>query len=187
MQAKHEQESGIVLPEDVAKKVMHEYRVVIRSLLDTNSTDVVQNDSLRHAAVILEEMVKHAKTSFYAVAQTLNKTAWNNAVVQALAEAKRRDVDIELLVTNPDSASLAHLNGWDESIRTCIKTISDELRESSLELYNFAVMDRRSFRFERNKITGAALFCANNPEFSTAALNCFCVLKRNASSIASIS
>jgi hypothetical protein len=169
-----------VLSSELREKVMREYRVIIRSLLDTNSQEIVENASLSHAAVILEEMVRHAKTSFIAVAQSLNKDAWNDQVVQALAEAKQRGVDIDLLVTNQDNASLAHLNDWDFSVRKCIRKISEKVRESGIHLENFAVMDRKALRFEVDKEHASAVFCANSPEAATTILKHFQCLKEEA-------
>ena len=172
--------------EKFMEQMMHEYRVVIRSLLDAQSTDFVENASLSHAAVILEEMVRDAKTSFFAVADSLNPIAWNSDVVQSLSEAKRRGVDIELLVTTPDDASLSHLNGWDESVRSCIRRISDKVRRSGVELANFAIMDRRAFRFEMDKDRASAVFCANNKTFAAKLVDSFRFLKSDALSLAPV-
>lgn len=168
------------LPEDIAKKTMHEYRVVIRSLLDTNSEDVVQNESLSHAAIILAEMAQHAKNSFFAIAQSLNHEAWDEEVVQALADALRRGVDIELLVTDTDEANLAHLRSWNGEIRNCIKKVSAKILNLGFDLPNFAVMDGKALRFEVDKKCASATFCANVPRNALIAQGWFRTLKQGA-------
>lgn len=169
------------LPEDITKKTMREYREVIHSLLDNDSEDVVENGSLSHAAIILDEMVQHAKKSFFAIAQSLDSSAWDAAVVQSLADAKRRGVRIELLVTETDERNLTHLQMWDDEIRSCIMKVSDKIKSFGLDLPNFAVMDEKALRFEVDKQHACATFCANVPRRALIAANWFDTLKQDAS------
>lgn len=168
------------LSEDIAKKTMHEYRVVIQSLLDTSSEDVVQNESLSHAAIILAEMARHAKNSFFAIAQSLNPEAWGGEVVQALADARRRNVDIELLVTETDENKLVHLRAWNDDVRACIKKVSAKILNLGFDLPNFAVMDGKALRFEVDKKCASATFCANVPQDALVAQGWFQTLKQGA-------
>lgn len=174
----------LALPEDIVKKTMQEYRIVIRSLFDTQSAEIVHNASLSHAAVILEEMVQRAKSTFYAIARNLNRTAWNSEVVQALVSAKRRGVEIELLVTDTDIGNFAHLKEWDETVRACIKMVSAGVRAGKLP--NFAVMDRKALRYEVDQAQATAAFCANNPKYALPAFEWFQMLKEGAEPLPSI-
>lgn len=169
-----------VLSSELREKVMREYRAIICSLLDTNSPEMVENASLSHAAVILEEMARHATKSFFAIAHTLNPEAWNPAVVQSLADAQQRGVDIELLVTETDETHLAHLQAWDEGIRSRVMKISDKIKSFGLNLPNFSVMDEKALRFEVDKQHACAMFCANVPERALIAESWFKTIKQGA-------
>lgn len=176
----------LVLSEGMVQRTMQEYRTVIRSLFDTNSSEIVHNASLDHAAVILEEMVRRAKLSFFAIAQNLNEKAWNNAVVNALAEANRRGIDVELLVTEKDKGKLSHLKKWNATIVPCIKMVSDEIRKVEDPLPNFAVMDQKALRYEVNQARATAAFSANIPKYALPAFDWFLSLKAGARPLLSV-
>ena len=175
-----------LLIEEIAQRTMQEYRTVIRSLFDTDSSEVVHNASLEHAAVILEEMVRRAKLSFFAIAKNLNEKAWNSKVVQALVEARRRGVVVELLVTDSDRQNLTHLKNWDATVIPCIKMVSEAVRKKEKLLHNFAVMDQKAFRYEVDQTKATAVFGANNPKYALSAFAWFLDLKKGAVPLAPV-
>ena len=84
--------------ENNAEAILLEYRKTVRNLFDTGASDVIDNSSPRHAAILIEEMVRHANVSFRAFAGRMNPTVWNLNVMDALDEAIKRGVDVQLLV-----------------------------------------------------------------------------------------
>ena len=78
--------------------ILLEYRKTVRNLFDTGASDVIDNSSPRHAAILIEEMVRHAQVSFCAFAGRMNPDVWNANVMAALKEAIQRGVLVRLLV-----------------------------------------------------------------------------------------
>lgn len=155
-----------------------EYRAIIRYLLESKSTRVIPNSSQGHASVIIEEMVRHAGSSFLAVAQRLNPAVWGARVVEALSDAISNGIDVSLLVV--DGTGIGHTADWPETLRSRIRRISAKDAEEEANTLNFAVMDGNAIRIEFDKGKCQAAFCANNEELAGLARRRFEALSRSA-------
>lgn len=142
-----------------------EYRKTVRNLFDTGASDVIDNSSPRHAAILLEEMIRHANVSFRAFAGRMNPTVWNINVMGALNDAIERGVNVQLLVeqdcepiqngTMPDIVRRA--------VRRCLATEGF----SPASFSHCATGDCQSFRLEMDRDKKTAAFAANNPALAS--------------------
>lgn len=149
------------------------YRALVRKLIESGSTHQLPNSSPKHAAIIIEEMVRHAKDSFVAVSDCFDSSVWGSEVVQALVEACRKGVSVGLLAVK----SAEHIDNWDPEVRSCVRRLSDDDAASDAKTANFAVMDKRALRLETDKSKFLASFFANNAELAGLAFERFGVLK----------
>lgn len=147
-------------------RLMNEYRANVVALFENESSDLAGNSSYRHAAVLIEEMVKHAKTTFYAFAGRMNPIVWNDAVMSALDKAKSNGVDIKLVI---EEKCEPIINGtMPENLRCCVrKARPDILARLRDELSHCASGDGKSLRIETNSEQKTAIFSANRPDMAT--------------------
>ena len=147
--------------------ILLEYRKTVRNLFDTGASDVIDNSSPRHAAILIEEMVRHAQVSFCAFAGRMNPDVWNANVMAALKEAIQRGVLVRLLV---EKECLPIDGGMmPESVRTTVRKLSPDIDAS--DYGHCAVGDGRSFRMEMDDSIKSAAFSANNAALAGRMLN----------------
>lgn len=144
----------------IEELVLHEYRLTVRNLLLSSGQGIVANSSPRHATIILEEMIRGAKTSFIASAEQMSGEVWTDEVLRLLCEAKRRNVVIRLLVEKK-CVPLAEGRLPNELVGCIRKAVDGHCDETFL---NLAVMDGVAYRLELDKKTKEAAFCANGAE-----------------------
>ena len=151
--------------------ILLEYRKTVRNLFDTGASDVIDNSSPRHAAILIEEMVRHAQVSFRAFAGGMNPVVWNINVMNALKEAIERGVNVQLLVEH-DCEPI--LNGTmpdivRRAVRRCVASGDFDPKNFS----HCATGDRQSFRMEMDQDTKTAAFSANNEGFASRVADIF--------------
>ena len=154
-----------------AEAMLIEYRKTVRNLFDTGASDVIDNSSPRHAAILIEEMVRHAQVSFRAFAGGMNPAVWNISVMNALKEAIERGVNVQLLVEH-DCEPIVNGSMPDivrRAVRRCVA--SEDFTPASFS--HCATGDRQSFRMEINPAEATAAFSANNPGFASRVADIF--------------
>lgn len=142
-----------------------EYRKTVRNLFDTGASDVIDNSSPRHAAILIEEMVRHAQVSFRAFAGGMNPAVWNINVMSALSDAIARGVNVQLLVVH-DCEPIKNGSMPDivrRAVRRCVASEGFNPDDFS----HFATGDSRSFRMEMDPAAKTAAFSANSPELAS--------------------
>lgn len=148
-----------------AEAMLIEYRKTVRNLFDTGASDVIDNSSPRHAAILIEEMVRHAQVSFRAFAGGMNPAVWNISVMNALKEAIERGVNVQLLVEH-DCEPIVNGSMPDivrRAVRRC--KASEDFNPASFS--HCATGDRQSFRMEMDQDAKTAAFSANNEGFAS--------------------
>ena len=154
-------------------RLMEQYRENVKALFKEGSAELIDNSSPRHAAILIEEMVIHAKSSFVAFAGRMNPEVWTPAVMSALAEALSRSVEVRLLV---EKECLPISNGtMPESVRKCVRKLGDQLVEriKTIDVAHCACGDGQSLRIEMDPDTKSAKFSANNPEIASRIVSIF--------------
>lgn len=155
---------GQMTPADV-ERMFDEYRRTVRNLFATGSSDVISNASPRHAAILIEEMVRHAKVSFRAFAGGMNPEVWNINVMDALDKAIARGVNVQLLVER-DCEPI--LNGtMPDMVRRAVRRYVAANGAAASRFSHCATGDCQSFRLEMNSEKKTAAFAANNPALAS--------------------
>lgn len=154
-----------------------EYRKTVRNLFDTGASDVIDNSSPRHAAILIEEMVRHAQVSFRAFAGRMNPAVWNINVMNALCEAIARGVNVQLLVEHDCDPIL---NGsMPDIVRRAVRRCVPSANFSPQDFPHCATGDRQSFRMEMDPEERTASFAANNPAYASRIADIFDYLMSN--------
>lgn len=146
-------------------RLMKDYRNTVRTLFDKGSPDVVGNASPRHAAVLIEEMILHAKKTFVAFAERMDTAVWTPAVMVALADAVARGVDVRLLVER-ECAPIED-GTMPEAVRNRVRRLGEKNKELPKDIAHCATGDGQSLRLEMDRVTKKAKFSANNPEIAS--------------------
>ncbi|MDD6029810.1 MAG: hypothetical protein PUE68_03230 [Kiritimatiellae bacterium] len=137
------------------------YRQTVRTLLEKGDTDMIPNSSKDHASIILQEMLKFARTSFRAYSGGLARDVWNDGVLDEIVAAANRGVDVRIVVAKGSA------DGIREDVRrfvTCVPASLDAgMREKIESVDHFSVADARAIRIENDRAARKAVFCANNP------------------------
>jgi len=142
--------------------VLELYRMTVRNLLAGDRPDVVPNSSFRHATIILEELIRSARKSFYAFCGRFSGDVWSESVKDALIAAIDRGINVRIVISDEiDAKSLPmalrdHISILDEEKIKTNKIAFEDIR-------HFAVVDGKSLRLEDNRETREALFAANQP------------------------
>ena len=145
------------------ERLLDDYRQAVCAMLEANEFRRIENSSPKHAAIIIEEMIGHAKHSFCAVAQTLNPVVWSAGVIAALSRAMAKGVTVSLLVVA--AGDLAHLDSIPAELRSHIRRAE---RPDVINI-NFAVMDDKAVRIEHDVANDRATFCVNEAELASLA------------------
>ena len=142
------------------ERLLVEYRNAIRGMLNSEKFSRIENSSPKHAAIIIEEMIKKADHSFCAVAQRMNPVVWSPRVIDALTKAAARGVAVSILVVA--AGELSHLDNIPANLRSHIR------RAASPDAIgiNFAIMDAKAVRVEHDVVNDRATFCVNEPELT---------------------
>ena len=154
------------MTEEDVNRMMEEYRTTVLELFAAGSPAIVGNASSRHAAILIEEMVKHAEHSFYAVTGHMNTAVWNESVMKALSDAVDRGVSIKLVVEGDCAPILA--GTMPETVRKFVKRVSqDVVNKLPGKISHCATGDGKSMRIETDDKQKSAIFSANNPDLAS--------------------
>ena len=152
------------------KSGLSSYENAVRNALLHGLSNPINNSSRDHAAIILREMIKSAKTSFHAYARAFSNDVWTEETIKELEAAKSRGVDIRLLAERDcDKATLAKMT---QRLRALVRMVS--FRDDAGDRpNNFAVADVRALRYETDSVKRLALFYPMNPKLARAAESLF--------------
>ena len=143
--------------------MLSEYRKAVQRLFDSGSPDLINNSSPRHASILLEEMIRHTQSYFYAFAGRMNPEVWNVRVMAALDAASRRGVLIRLLVER--ECEPLKIGIMPPTLQYAISRCPEDLIKQNIA--HCAVGDGKSMRLEMDASTKTAVFAANNTELAT--------------------
>lgn len=148
------------------ERLMEEYRRNVKALFDKKSPDFANNSSSRHASILIEEMVLHARHSFVAFAGRMNPVVWNERVMAALADAVNRGVEIRLIVESECEPIIKDTMA--DAVRRVVRRVHPRMLEAvKASVPHCASGDRESLRLETDPGQKSAIFAANNPEAAT--------------------
>ncbi len=153
--------------------VLELYRTTVRAMLANDKPGVVPNASYRHASIIIEELIRSAKQSFFAYCGKMSCDVWTEEIKEQLRLAVLRGVDVHIVLT--DAVEIPpFLNG-----RVHILNLENlgAYRGAYESIQHFAVVDGKHLRMERDPATRDAVFAANRPDFAVELEKIFCHLR----------
>jgi hypothetical protein len=171
---KDDQQAQAVSGQSSATEVA-EYRKFVERLAASESAEMFSNGQAAHAAVIFEMFFKNAQQGVNILCRNLKADVFGlDVVINAVKNALWRKVPVRILVQEAPEASnfLALAKQWkgagkEIEIRSAEGTILAEADQ------NFAVMDRKAFRFEPNRDAQIAYASMNQSRNATVLDNVF--------------
>ena len=153
--------------------VLELYRTTVRTMLANNKPGVVPNASHRHASIIIEELIRSAKQSFFAYCGKMSCDVWTEAIREQLRLAISRGVDVQIVLTDAVEVP-PFLNGRVHILN--LENLGD-YRGAYESIQHFAVVDGKHLRMEKDPATREAVFAANRPDFAVELEKIFCSLR----------
>ncbi|MBO7683617.1 MAG: hypothetical protein J6T51_02700 [Kiritimatiellae bacterium] len=142
--------------------VLELYRTTVRNMLASDKPGLVPNASYRHASIIIEELIRSARRSFFAYCGKMSCDVWTVEVMEQLRLAISRGVDVHIVMTDAVEVP-PFLNG---RVHTLNLDKQGAYREAYESIQHFAVVDGKSLRMEKDPATREAVFAANRPDFA---------------------
>lgn len=156
--------SGTMTEADITR-LLDEYRASVKEMFAKGSSDLADNSSGRHAAILIEEMILHAERSFVAFSGTMNPEVWNGQVMAALEDAVNRGVDVKLVVEK--TCEPISRNTMPASLRAHVRKLGPNVPENVRAILSHCASgDAKSMRVETDPVRKTAIFSANRPEMS---------------------
>lgn len=146
-------------------KSLDVYRLIFRTMLTSNSHGRISNATTSHALVLIEELLRFAKTSVDIYCKSLSADVWcRDEIIGAMATAFDRGVAFRVLVQEEPDENNRALNFFRKR-EIIVKEDIVPNGESKPE-FNFMVVDHSSFRYEENNCKREGFAYAVNEKFS---------------------
>lgn len=135
-------------------EAMDEYREKVERLAREHSGEPVYNSSIEHAAIIIEKLIKHAKSDVCIVTQRLNGHVFGRREVVDESAAFLSDASHKFRILMEDDRS--SLSEGHPLIQEGLQHSGFEIRRIDPEVTNkidfhFTLADSDSYRFEPDK------------------------------------
>ena len=159
---------------------MEDYKARLARLDLLDSSEVINNTSIEHASLMIARMIARARTSVKIFTGSLNPAVYaDEAVLRAFGTfLLGREGNAQILVHSDgikvtDDAIIGELSplgklaetfGYDLYARIKVRRLSSQLQNSVSA--NFIVVDRKSFRFQRDIAKHDAVGSFNQPEIA---------------------
>lgn len=140
---------------------LREYRKLFQQMIQDDDTGIIDNNSRAHAKVILQELVRSAKTEILIQCSRLARDIYGDPETQSLLiNALQNGIRVSIAIRDqiPDTEDFyATLeNRFPGSVH----------RHTSVLSLDFCVVDGKRFRLEKDKELGTAFVSANNTTIS---------------------
>ena len=147
------------------------YRHIVNRLMETGSDVLISNGVPQHAAALIECFFRNAAVEVKIVSESLRQDVYDTAdVVNSFLGAVRRGISVQFIVRNIGKseghfASVLKSASLEKGNRVFLKTnVSDSKMLQEDVAANFAIMDRKAFRFETSSGVACKAFASmNNP------------------------
>ena len=143
------------------------YRQNAESLWQSDSCAVFGNGKAEHAAILYETFLKLGKNELLMLVKNLSKDVFGSSemeslAVQALSKGMRIDV---ICQQEPVSKKIAeNILSWQKQNLPISLYICQKGDPAANLEANFAVVDGRAYRFEKDRESTTAVACMNDPE-----------------------
>ena len=153
--------------------LLKSYRDAVRGMLESSSKTEILNYNTEHAVIILEEMVRFSKKSFFVLCRELNGDVWTRGLLAQLEAKQKEGVDVRIMTLGRPKNTT--------SVQT--QQIDINKRNPAEIWYNFAVADGQAYRFENDLTNRKALFCANDQHHASKLVDVFNTLSADSVTI----
>lgn len=149
------------------------YRELVFKMFENNSSERISNGDPVHAACILEAMFVYAEKSVKIFCERLSTLVFNREnLFNSLKRAIERGIDVEVITQEkPDDTPFYSFLEEKKLVKV---TSNSDIKSLSA---NFAVMDNKAFRYEKDKNEIKAFACANDIASASILLNNFTLIK----------
>lgn len=143
------------------------YSIMVKEMVRNNSSETFPNANFSHASIILKEFIKNAKISVDIFCRSLSSSVYDDEeLINIVRTAISRGVKVRVLIQKnvPES----------EKFKNILKTGSlFSVTSEDKEKANFCVVDKKMYRYERDRESRTATACVNDPEIANVFSNWF--------------
>lgn len=137
------------------------YRQTVKKILDEGLGTRIDNETDDHAAVLIDELIRHAEYEVDIFCQRFATDIWGRRnVLDSLIHAAEKGVGVKLLTQEKpeDSESLDFIRNYDNAE---VRIFVGDLVE-----FNFMIVDSQMFRIEPDNSTRHGFAYAQNSQFA---------------------
>lgn len=143
------------------------YLVMVKEMIRSNSYETFPNANFSHASIILKEFIKNSKSTVDIFCRSLSSSVYDNPeLISIVRAAISRGVNVRVLIQEDEPESKKFQAILKEN---SLFSVASEYREKA----NFCVVDKKMYRYERDRESRAATACVNDPEISAIFSNWF--------------
>lgn len=144
------------------------YREMFVKMINSDSTEIIDNSSRDHAKIIIQELVKHASCSIYMQCSNLAACVYEDKeTIEIFKDAIDRGVKVTIAVRESDNKIDAR--DFYEFIEQKQKSNNNVtiMKQKSVYKSDFCVTDSKRFRLEKDNEQATAYVCANCKEIAS--------------------
>lgn len=156
------------------------YREGVEILMKQGSSVIISNGIPEHAAILLETFFLNAKEQILILCKNLSNAVYGKAsVIEAARVAIRRGVELRIITQeNIEATSFVDaLKLENAPIRPDIVECAQFPKPVGNIEFNFAVMDRKAFRFEHDHNRCVASASMNSPQVADKLADLFLTMR----------
>lgn len=144
------------------------YRLFVKSVIATNGSQRISNDSTEHAVVLIGELIKHAKVSVDIYCHRLSSDVWGTEELKSAVLFARDKGTVSFRVVVQDKNDDEIDAGAFSFMKQSVRCFSDAGLKA-----NFLVVDNKAFRVEPDNNVRKGFAYINNAELSGILVNAF--------------
>jgi hypothetical protein len=166
---------------------LKEYRTNVERLAELQSTETFSNGRPEHATIILETFLKYAQKKVAIFCQRLSQRTYGGPLLlEKIGEALRNKKRISIIVQEePEARELVeYAKAWKRE--NLAISISAAGRSAESVQVNFAVMDKKAYRFEQDREKPVAFACMNDPKSAELLMDRFSQFERESTCLLSV-
>lgn len=142
---------------NIANMTLIDYEILVKNMADRQTDDLVDNDTVNHARILVSELVNSAEKTIKLYTNSFcEKFYLDTNVKEAFTNAKKNnDVSLEIISENDISSNEAYeeYKRIYETIRYkhYSKDIFAKFNSNTVSLNNFMIIDDKGIRYEQEK------------------------------------
>lgn len=141
---------------NIANMTLIDYKILVKNMADKQTDDLVDNDTVDHARILVSALVNSAKKTIKLYTNSFCKNFYlDENVKKAFINAKKNNVSLEIISENDISSNEAY-----EEYKNIYNTIKykrhsekifAKFNSNSVLLNNFMIIDDKGIRYEQER------------------------------------